>query len=358
MKVNLVTPVNTLGYGNVGLNVFKSLVETGNDVVLFPIGPVTAERRHESLITSNVAKNKNYHTNAPSVRIWHQFELDVFPGKGKRVGWPIFELDKFTDREIHHLSSLDHIIVCSDWAKSVIEANGIKTPVSVVPLGVDSSIFYLSDGERLGRPYWTKNSTVFLNIGKWEKRKGHEELIAAFVAAFKPGDDVELWMINDNPFIGDDGNLEWKRKYLDTPMSGHIKFFPRFDSHEQLRTVYNHVDCAVFPTHAEGWNLEALEALACGVHVISTNYSGHTQFLTKANSHLLSHTGMEPAHDGRWFFGQGNWGSFDIEELVTLMRDVHERRQADKLGINLEGLKTAQKFSWKNTASRLVEVLS
>lgn len=362
MKINLVAPINKLGYGNVGFYVLKALVDGGHEVSLFPIGDPKPNGHpdFDRVVSEAIARSKTFDFNAPSIRIWHQFQMDLFPGKGKRIGWPIFELDILSEQEKHHLSQLEHIFVCSQWAADVVKANGIAVPTTVVPLGVDGDIFKVVPEERASRPYWTKNTTNFINVGKWEKRKGHEELIAAFCAAFEPGDDVELWMINENPFINhmpQNNNDAWRRKYLDTPMGAHIKFFERLDNQSQMRQIFSHVDCGVFPSHAEGWNLEIPELMACGAHIICTNYSGHTAFANNENSFLVEPNGKEIAQDGLWFHGTGNWCTFDMQDLVDQMRNVHKLKQLGKLGINEAGIKTAANLSWKYTAEKIVSAI-
>lgn len=358
MDVNLIAPVNQLGYGVVGYNVLRSLDAAGHKVAYFPIGNPSwaGDPNFQALIQKTRAAAQFYPVEAPCVRVWHQFELDSFIGAGERIGWPIFELNRFNDKEIHHLSNVDELIVCSQWAKDVIRENGINVKTSVVPLGVDLDTFRVDEAARNSRPEWCKDTTIFINVGKWEKRKGHEELCVAFSEAFKPGDNVELWMINDNPFIKTE-NEEWKKKFASSKMGAHVKFFPRFDMHEHLRVIFNQVDCGVFPSHAEGWNLEIPELFACGAHVIATNYSGHTEFLTEENAKLIQPNGMELAQDGKWFHGQGEWCSYAVGDLVDRLKEVHELKQTGKLGINEAGLKTAKEFTWDNTTSRLEAVL-
>lgn len=359
MNINLVAPLNSLGYGVVGYNVLKALMQAQHGVAYFPIGEARWSGDKNALNMIQAARNNSqfYDPKAPCIRIWHQHELDMFVGS-PRIGWPIFELNKFTAREVHHLTSTDKLLVCSQWAKDVIiKELGVNDDfVSVVPLGVDETIFYHSKEEYESRPYWTRGTTIFINVGKWEVRKGHNELLEAFNKAFKPGDDVELWMINHNDFIGHE-NDEWRRKYADSPMGRHVKFLPRFDAHEHLRKIFHHADCGVFPSHAEGWNLEIPEMMACGLHIIATNYAGHTEFLTPENSHMLDVAGMELAKDGKWFHGQGEWCVFSIDQLVEHMRNVHEMKQSGKLGLNEAGIETAKRLSWHNTVSKIEEAL-
>jgi glycosyltransferase involved in cell wall biosynthesis len=292
---------------------------------------------------------------APSVKIWHQNDMGLFPGRGPRAGFPIFELNRFDDAELHHLRSLDRIVVCSEWAKRVIEDNNIRVPTHVVPLGVDKEMFNINPLDRQRRPYWSKDATVFINVGKWEVRKGHNELLEAFNKAFTEKDNVELQMINENPFIGIE-NEAWKQKYIESPLGSKIKIRPRMVSQHQMREVFNQADFGVFPSHAEGWNLEILELMACGAQIIATNYSGHTEYLNESNSLLINPVGMETAQDGKWFRGQGEWCKFSVDDLVEAMRLAHKNKQVGVKGPDNQSL--VDKYSWQNSANKLLEAVS
>lgn len=358
MFLNLVAPINQLGYGVVGCNVLRAAVEAGHTVSYFPIGNPSWDS-DLPFVKKCLENAKSFDKDAPSIRIWHQNDLAMFPGGGERVGWPIFELNKFDDIERNHLESVDRLFVCSEWAKGVVEAEGIEVPTNVIPLGVDSNVFYVDEQAKKNRQYWTRDKTVFLNVGKWEVRKGHMELLEAFNRAFTPEDNVELWMLNHNPFIGIE-NENWKTRYVANPMGQNIKLLPRVNSQAELRILYNVVDFGVFPAHAEGWNLEPLEMMACGIPSIITNYSGHTEFCNAENSFLIEPNGMEKAHDGmdgRWFHGQGDWCTFEIDDLADAMRAAHDVKQSGQNSKLEACLETAERFSWKNTIKRIEEVL-
>jgi len=357
MDINWVGPIGQLGYGVASYNLLKSLIGAGHKVALFPIGNVSWPKTDEStrILDFALKSKETFNHKAPSIRIWHQFELDMYPSN-IRIGFPIFELDKFSDKEKHHLNSLDYIFVCSEWAKRVIESNNIQVPTFVVPLGVDNDKFFYEPDGHNQRQYWNRNSTIFMNVGKWEVRKGHEELCAAFNAAFSPTDDVELWMMNDNPFIGHE-NFEWRKKYALSTMGNKVKFFDRVDNHAEIRKIFAQIDVGVFPAKAEGFNLEPLEMMACGAHIIATNYSGHTEYMHDRNARLLDVTGMEVAKDGKWFYGQGAWSTFNLDQLVDEMRKIHSEKQSGKLLFNKSGVETAKKFSWDNGASKIIKVL-
>lgn len=359
MFVNLMAPCNPLGYGVVGYNVLKGLSGRGHFVSYFPIGQPQwdGDSEFQKIVSQTSENAKLYNKDAPCIRIWHQNELDKFVGKGDRIGWPIFELDAFNQAELHQLKNVDRLFVCSEWAKKVCEDNGINIRIDVVPLGVDTNIFFNDKKDKETRPYWTKSTTVFINAGKWEVRKGHNELCEAFSKAFTNDDDVELWMLNHNPFINT-GNEQWKRKYISSPMGEKVKILPRVSTQAQLKQLFNHVDCGVFPSHAEGWNLEILELMACGARIIATDYSGHTEFLNKDNALLLDATGTESAQDDRWFHGQGNWCTYDVDQLVEAMRSFHKEKQSGNHKVSDEALKaTVDKFTWTKSIEKIEQVL-
>ena len=120
-------------------------------------------------------------------------------------------------------------------------------------------------------------------------------------------------------------------------------------------------DCGIFPSRAEGWNLELLEMLACGKSVITTNYSAHTEFCNDTNSDLVEIKDTELAYDGKWFQGKcGNWAKISDDQIdcfVSHMRKIHKCKQDNSLSVNEAGVDTANKFSWQKSALKVKEVL-
>ena len=357
MNINLISPINQLGYGVVGLNVVKHLSESVN-LSLWPIGNTTCPVEYQNVIESSLNNAKKPDFDAPCIRIWHQFDMSQFVGRGKRIVFPIFELDTFNDIEKHHLSSLDHLFVCSNWAKGVVEENipTLEGHISVIPLGVDQSIFQPDISRR--------SETVFFNCGKWEIRKGHDVLVEAFNQAFSEEDNVELWMMCENPFYSPEENLYWGNLYKQSKLGDKIRIIPRQETQKEVYNIMRQVDCGVFLSRAEGWNLELLELMACGKHVIATDYSGHSQFCNKDNSLLVHIDEKESAVDNKWFFGEGEWakiGHKQIQEAVYYMSMIHRAKKDGRLSqdtLTKSVIETAQQFSWKNTAKEIVNAIA
>ena len=348
MKINLMTPINQLGYGVAGLNILKAL-QAETNVALHMIGqPQVTSQQDADAVTRGLEAAKTFDPEAPCVKIWHQNQMAEFVGKGEHIGFPIFELDTLTDIEKHHLQSCDRLFVCSQWAKSVIhdayDWSASRQEVNVVPLGVDSDVF------KSATPRNT-DKTIFFNCGKWEIRKGHDILIEAFKRTEMHDPNVELWMMCTNPFNSPEEENKWKMLYNHPK----VRIIPRAETQKEVYNIMAQVDCGVFPSRGEGWNLELLEMMAAGKHVIATDYSAHTEFCTKENCGLVSINNKEPAHDGKWFFGQGNWAKISEREIFDLAIEMQSFIVDRKGTTNESGVKTARQFSWQNSAKEIIK---
>lgn len=355
MNINIVSPINQLGYGITGLNVVKSLQSESN-ISLFMIGQPQVTNQEDADIISECIKNAQlFDPNAPCIKIWHQHDMAQLAGRGIRIGFPIFELDKFNEVEKHQLESLDIIFVCSEWAKKIVAKNTkIKNSnIKVIPLGVDSSIFLPSEMPK-------DSPTRFFNCGKWEIRKGHDILVNIFNSTFNEEDNVELFMMCENPFCTEQEQKEWINLYKNSKLGSKIHIIPRQNTQQEVYNIMSQTHCGIFPARAEGWNLELLEMMACGKQVIATDYSAHTEFCNSDNSLLIPIKDTETAYDGKWFHGQGNWAKIDDnakDHTISHMRKIHDLNINGNLTINNNGIKTAKEFSWKNTARRILDVL-
>lgn len=357
-KINLFSPINSLGYGVVGYNVWKQLNKT-HDVTLWPIpdernivSPVEIKEEDIYQIRIDIDKQNIFDPDSPCLKIWHENQMAERIGHGKFFAFPFFEVEKFNPRRKTHLSSADEIIVASNWARDVLIKNDFTQPIHVVECGVDRSIFNESNN------VFDNNKCVFFNCGKWEVRKGHDVLHKAFKDAFSSDENVELWMMTENPFLNQDEKQKFEKNY----QASNIKILPRVQYQQELAGIMNKVFCGVFPSRAEGWNLEALEIMSCGKELIITNCSAHMQFCNNSNSHLINIPEKEPAYDGKWFIGDnGEWASLSGEpydQLVESFRKVYQKwQQVDSNYLNHNGIETSKKLSWERCSRNLSSII-
>ena len=85
MKMNLMTPINQLGYGVVGINILKAL-QAEIDVSLHVIGqPQVTNEDDASAVRMGLEAAKTFDSHAPCVKIWHQNQMAEFVGKGEHI---------------------------------------------------------------------------------------------------------------------------------------------------------------------------------------------------------------------------------------------------------------------------------
>ncbi len=350
--LSFTAPLNDRSYGYASFHILKELLKQGKSVCYWSIPSdeyIQVEADYIPLIQRAIDRRSTCDEWSPSVRIWHAHQLNPHNTKGPKYGWPIFELDRFTPREVEEINSQDYLIVSSEWGKGIMEAH-TRRPVKVVPLGVDTDIFSPAKASQ-------DEVYTFINIGKIEFRKGHDILVEAFNLAFNDSDKVRLRLMWSNPFLQPYEVKEWENFYKNSFLGDKIEFIPWRATQAEVAQEISNADCGLFPSRAEGWNLGLLECMAMNKPVITTNYSAHTEYCNSANSFLIEpKSGLEPADDGKWFHGHGNWMKMDspeIRQLADYMRFVYDNNIRE----NPEGVKTAQAFSWANSATKLWEAM-
>lgn len=353
--INLFCPINSsTGYGITSTNIWK-ILRNKADIALFPIGKVTTDDANiidhlqydiSKIFQSNIK-------NAKCLKIWHMNDLLTSIGQGTYAVFPFFELDTIQDNEKVGLDIADIVFTPTEWSKNVLIQNGIPSnKIYKAPLGVDGSIF----NELNNRTKNEDDPYVFINIGKWEIRKSHDLLVYIFNQAFSSKDNVELWMINHNPFLNSEQTQSWHKIYKNSTLGDKIKIFDRIPTHQKLAETINLADCGLYISRAEGWNNEILETMAMNKPVIVTNYSAHTEYCDANNSYLIDIDSTEKANDGIWFHGTGNWaklGSKQIEQTVEYMRKVFK----DRIRHNSHGIITSKQYCWENTVENILQHL-
>lgn len=367
MSINLTAPINTLGFGICGLNLLLALERVRREPALFPIGPIEAPTETHEVIRRAIERARYFDPESTSLRLWHPFDLAQHVGS-PRTSMTFFELNRFKKVELHQLKSQDLVISPTRWGAEVLRANGVGR-VSHVPIAVDTALFHYDPSEDTSQAWST---TVFINVGKWEVRKGQRDVIDAFNLAFEPTDDVALFLRCHNPCFRDQSqyeryNREWEDYALHSKMglAGKIDVAKgRFKLQSELLRDMRVADCGVFPAKAEGWNFELSELLALGKHVIASNCTGHTEYCTPENARMIEMGPPGPAYDGVWFDpgdpewggNPGRWHSFgkdQLDQLVTHMREVHGLKREGALAPNLSGVESMGRFSWDSTAGAI-----
>lgn len=170
----------------------------------------------------------------------------------------------------------------------------------------------------------------FLSVFKWELRKGWDVLLTAYLLEFAPTESVEL-ILKTQPFhsSSDFGVLidAYARKVglpaspADRPP---VRVLDQSLPLAQLPRLYAAADAFVLPSRGEGWGRPHVEAMAMGLPLIATNWSGPTAYLDEAVGYPLDFE-LQPVAAELQLPGH-RWAEPSVAHLRQLMRTVFERQ--------------------------------
>lgn len=343
MGINLRACCGRTGYGVVGLNIFKELYKR-EPLILWNIGqPQAYSIQDNANIAESIQKQDTPEPYWPSLTIWHEFDQYLQPFADKKTALVFFEKNVLPKRTINHLKLLDIVYTASDWSTQILQNHGIKS--ETIPMGVDTNIFRPA-------PTTIRPAYRFFTVGKIEKRKGHFILHEMFNKAFTQNDNVELIINWQNPFMTPEEHQQMEKMYKDTPLGNKISFVYT-QTQEQLAKMISNCDCGLFPTAAEGFGLNILEAIACNKPVITTNYSAMPDYCTSDGCFRISPDGMTKAYDGRWFHGEAEWadlGPLYQEAFIDRMRKCYY----NNLSVNNNYQDVLKKYNWSNCVDQIL----
>lgn len=268
-----------------------------------------------------------------------------------RIGFSMLEVDRLPETWVAQANQMDEVWTPTAWGREVFQASGVQRPLHVIPLGVDLERFQPGPPRRqlAGR-------TVFLSVFEWGPRKGWEILLRAYRAAFRATDDVLLLLKIDSRAPGGSPARELAA-LLPAPAPPVALIYNQPLSVAQLVELYQGADCFVLPTRGEGWGMPVLEAMACGVPVISTDWSGATAFLNAENGYPLPIKGLVETGVAHPYYTGARWAEPDEAALVELLRRVHTNRD-DARARGRRAAEEARRWGWDRAVSAVVERLA
>lgn len=280
-------------------------------------------------------------------------QADAFPGVSgnPKVGWTMLEVTGLPQTWVDGCNQMDEVWVPASFNLETFASSGVKVPLRVMPLGVDTD--YFNPGIAGRRP---SERFIFLSVFEWGERKAPEVLLRAFAEEFSVRDDVMLLLSisNRDPFVDVDAQIA----ALDLPPGAPIvvmcnAHLPAY----QMGSLYRSADCFVLPSRGEGWGMPVLEAMACGLPAISTSWSGPADFLNDENGFPLSVKSMVKAESRCVYYEGFDWAEPDSEHLKSLMRQVYEKPDAARARGLVAAEQVQANYTWQRCAERIMKRL-
>ncbi len=160
-----------------------------------------------------------------------------------------------------------HVIANSESLKSLAQKT-LDIEMQIIPNGVDTNEFKPLKNKKIGK------KIKLISTGRLIERKGYKYLISALELQ----NEFELTLIGE-------GDQEQDLKKLAKDLNVKVTFKGAL-SHSEISKELQKADVFVLPSLNEGMSNSILEAMACGLPVITTD-TGGTKTLINNNGYLV-----------------------------------------------------------------------
>ena len=189
----------------------------------------------------------------------------------------------------------------------------------------------LPEDQQKIREQITNGTEYFLFVGSIHPRKNVQRLIEAYAICRKEHPNIKLVIA---------GGLAWKNKAIHKAISiidnpEDIQFTGYLPSH-QLAQIMASAKALVFPSIFEGFGIPVLEAMQCGIPVITSENSAMSEVAGPNNARFIN--------------------PFDTKSIANAMMDVCQSNTRNTLH-GKQGVLRAKEFSWDKSVAIVENVL-
>ena len=259
---------------------------------------------------------------------------------GQRIALTMFESTRLPDGWADVLNDCDKLIVPAEFLRGVFADNGVKTPLDVVPLGINPLF---------GQPYQRSTCECrpirFLCIGDRGERKNAITAMQAFYRAFGIDTRYHLTVKVRDGAISKVSITNPNIELLSSDMTD-----------AELLNLYLTHDVMIFPTKAEGFGLPPREFAATGGIALATNWGGTADDLDKWGF-PIPHT-MESAWGDvdKWRGKLGEWATIDVDTLSQQLRDVADNLDRYAGEASAKARWAIENYTWSAFVDQCVRV--
>jgi glycosyltransferase involved in cell wall biosynthesis len=393
-------PVSTRsGYGNHTRDIVRSLIDSDKyeiQIVSVPWGncPMTAlDPEYDQdiisrIATTDIARQPDIHI---QISVPNEFQAHGKYNIGITAG---IETTVCAPQWIEGCNRMDKIITVSEHSKKVFQdcvfdkVNDktkqkigelrLEKPIEVLFEGVDMDIFHkIANIEPavITEMKNIKEKFCFLFVGHWLKgeigqdRKDVGMLIKVFAEAFKNKSGLNtpalILKTSGATFsIMDRDDIMNKISNILAPYGNrapNVYLLHGDMTEDEINSLYNHpkVKAMVSLTKGEGYGRPLAEFATSEKPIITTNWSGHTDFLKEQYSILLPGKLMDVHHSAvdNHILKEGKWFTVDYSQAAKAMHDVFTNYDRYKPGAKKQGMHINENFNIKAMSDKLVEMV-
>lgn len=268
-------------------------------------------------------------------------------GRQKDILWhTMFEAHPLPKDWVNILNRVGGCWVPAQWNVNVFRESGVTVPIYVGGYGVDTTLFRPYPLSREGEPYTFLWTGTGIGNGLFGDRKGAELIIKAFRKLNLPDSRLVLKSsarASIQKINGDD----------------RITVIAKSLAPKQYVGLHSECDCYVYASHGEGFGLQPLEAMACGLPVICPAYSGMADFIHEGVAIQLPNCGEERAtmFERIYNYSPMYWARYRVNDLCERMEWCYQHREEAR-EIGNAGMKYVRdRWSWSQAGRRGREII-
>ena len=385
------------GYGARSRDLIKAIIETGKyDVKLLsqrwgntPFG--FCEDNPEWRFLINLTLINNQLTQQPE--IWAQVTVpNEFQPVGKyNIGFTAgIESTLCAAEWIEGCNRMDLNIVSSEHSKKVFkeskyekrnkQTNNLEgmveltKPMEVLFEGANTNIYKVLDTP-CSLDINIKEDFAYLFVGHWmpgdlgEDRKNVGLLVKAFYETFKnktkkPALILKTSQVGSSYIDREEilKKIKQIRKTVNSDNLPKIYLLHGEFTDIEMNEIYNHskVKAMVNLTKGEGFGRPLLEFSLIKKPIITTGWSGHTDFLSQEFTNLIKGqlTNVHPSTANQFLLTESQWFSPDHGQVGFYLKDVFENYKKYTEGAKRQAFKSKNEFSWDKMKDKINEILT
>jgi len=272
----------------------------------------------------------------------------VFKNRKKKLVATVYDVSFLTNPECHLAANIEH---CMDGTRRIIEradaiiaisnhtkedliahCDAAEEKIHVTHLAAGSAFREVDDEAELEkiREKYRLPPVFILFVGSLEPRKNVKTLLKAYsILKGSLKKDFPLVLAGGQGWL----NSEIASFIKDTSLADRVHF-TGYVEQADLPAVYSAATVFVYPSLYEGFGLPILEAMACGVPVITSRVSSMPEVAGDA-AILVNPT--------------------DEAELADALKKVVEDRDLQQ-SLRVKGIRRAKAFSWERCAEQTLRV--
>lgn len=244
--------------------------------------------------------------------------------RAPRIFYTMFERTSVAESIVKRLNQIEGTWVpCLANQKILQEAGCTKVDHIPPPYFDEDPFLALPNPRHFKTFYW---------IGRWEPRKAPDNLLRAFLRAFKPGESRLVLKLGpvpwQKPFSSPEQVLAEELEQKDVRANGWHTRFAQQDieiirdrlSGAEMLALHERCDVYCSASRGEGIDLPSFAAKLAGRRLITTDSGGPRDFLGEGDE-LVATQGSLPAKDYEWLWGpECHYVDYALEDLIKAMQ--------------------------------------